>query len=168
MRSSSSSAPTRFSERVQAYSSREAQNNHITGGLAQGDKTCMHKYFGEAKALFCYINLQVTDSLMGTRLYKIFHLGEGMPSVPPAGMCLAQKYLFSVRNLALPGGSRDSCCLSKAKLPALWLIRFAATRPLSWENLNAISAICLPQNYNTFSTRIYQKTTIIVSLLSIN
>ena len=140
MRSSSSSAPTRFSERVQAYSSREAQNNHITGGLAQGDKTCMNKHCGEATSLFCYINLQATDSRMGTRLYIIFHLGEGMPSVPPAGMCLSLKYLFSVRKLALPDGSRDNCCLSKAKLPAMWLIRFVVTIwPLSREYLYAIS-----------------------------
>ena len=35
------------------------QSNHITGSHA-GGKTCLYMYFGGAKALFSYINLQIT------------------------------------------------------------------------------------------------------------
>ena len=41
-------------------------SNHVTGGHAQGGgKTFWYTHFGGAKALFSYINLQVTDPVGG-------------------------------------------------------------------------------------------------------
>ena len=35
-------------------------------------KTCLYKHFGEAKALFYYVNLQVNDSVWGQNHIKLF------------------------------------------------------------------------------------------------
>ena len=62
--------------------------NHVTAGHAQGGKACLYKHFGGAKVLFCYINLQVADSVGGNHA-KFFTLGGGQcPLVSPAGTCL--------------------------------------------------------------------------------
>ena len=43
-------------------------------------KTCFYTHFGEAKALFSYIDLQVTDCVGGKTMQN-FHLGA-MPTCP--------------------------------------------------------------------------------------
>ena len=52
--------------------------NHVTGGHAQGGKTCLYKHFGGAKAIFCSINLQVPDSIEEQNHAK-FSLGGNAP-----------------------------------------------------------------------------------------
>ena len=49
-------------------------------------KTCFYTHVGEAKALFSYINLQVTDSVGGKTMQN-FSFGGNAPT-PPAGACL--------------------------------------------------------------------------------
>ena len=55
---------------------------HVTGDHIPGDKTCLYKHFGGAKALFSYINLQVTDSVGGGKTMQNFLFGGNAP-VPP-------------------------------------------------------------------------------------
>ena len=49
-----------------------------------GGKTCLYKNFGGAKALFCYVNLQIIGSAgMGkAKLCKSFHLESNAPVLP--------------------------------------------------------------------------------------
>ena len=67
-----------------------ARNNNVTGGHAQGDKTCLYTYFRGAKALFSHMNLQVTDSVGGGKTMLNISFGGPCP-VPPACTCLARK-----------------------------------------------------------------------------
>ena len=54
----------------------------------QVGKTCLYTHFRGAKALFSYINLQVTDSTGGGgKAMDNFSFGGSAP-VPPAGTCL--------------------------------------------------------------------------------
>ena len=48
----------------------------IAGGHAQGGKTCLYSYFGGAKTLFSYINLQCTYSDGGQNHAKFFIWGQ--------------------------------------------------------------------------------------------
>ena len=49
-----------------------ACTNHVTGGHAQGGKTCLHTHFGRSKALFSYRNVQLSDSIGGQNHAKFF------------------------------------------------------------------------------------------------
>ena len=49
------------------------KSKHVTRGHTQGGKTFLYKYFGGAKALFCYANHQVSGSRRGAKPFKIFH-----------------------------------------------------------------------------------------------
>ena len=53
-----------------------------------GGETCLYQHFGGAKALFCYVNLQVPDSVGELKSCKVIHLEGKTSPVPPAGVCL--------------------------------------------------------------------------------
>ena len=54
------------------FNGKTAFSNHLIEGHAQGGKTFLYTHFKEAKALFSYINPQVTDSIKVIR-GKIIH-----------------------------------------------------------------------------------------------
>ena len=80
------------------------QNNHVTGGHAQGGKPCLYSHLGGAKALFFYINnIQVTDFVGGPKLCKFLSWGKCLRAsckcLPGTKFIIAMQNTLEVRSM---------------------------------------------------------------------